>query len=200
LDGIVRMTQEPSKAPLYLRFVGALFTGNAVKVPQPPAEIKSFEGWTPEQLEVVVETAKGELDRQTVNLDRVLGRSQALFTTILALSGLWLTVAPTRLEFVWQSARIAETTLLLLAAALYLVALAGSVALIATRKQYGAISVLELAKWNAFDLLKLAHDYEWIVPIGREVTNHHITVFGTAVKYTVAASIAFGIARLLQIG
>jgi hypothetical protein len=183
--------------PLYPRFVGALFTGRTVALPS-PSQIGSLKGWGKDGLSAVINVATAQLDAQIASLDRVLSRAQLLFTTLLGLIALLFALAPA----IWASQSIAwgeiiPRALLVLSGLLFLGALLGAAALIAVRKEFDGMSATVLSDWDKFDTERMASDYAECVGIGELTTNAHLTVFGTAVRLTLAGALLLGGAWLM---
>lgn len=183
-----------AKWPLYPRFVGALFTGRTVALPD-PRPTGALKGWSKAGLDAVIAVAKAQLDAQMASLDRVLSRAQLLFTTLLGLIALLFALAPT--IWVGQSTAWGEIIprgLVLLSGLLFLLALLGAAALIAVRKEFEGMSATVLSNWVKFDPEQVAREYAECVGIGELTTNAHLTVFGTAVRLTLTGALLLGAA------
>lgn len=180
--------------PLYPRFVLSLLTGHKVALRE-PADVGQLTRWKAQGLESVIAIASGQLESQRASLDRMLSRAQLLFTTLIALLALLFGVA----GGVWASSiplwgEVIPRFLLVTAIALLTIALLGTAALIAVRKEFDAMSATELSKWASFDKERLAREYAECVGIGEKTNNAHLTVFGTAVRLTLYGTIALGLA------
>lgn len=185
---------EPKYAnwPLYPRFIGALFTGRTVAL-RAPRTTGSLKGWSKDGLAAVIDVATAQLDAQMASLDRVLSRAQLLFTTLLGLIALLFALAPT----IWVTQSIAwgeivPRGLLLLSGLLFLIGLLGTAALIAVRKEFDGMSATVLSNWDKFDSERVAREYAECVGVGELTTNAHLTVFGTAVRLTLAGALLLG--------
>ncbi|MFZ2227189.1 MAG: hypothetical protein WA090_05315 [Candidatus Nanopelagicaceae bacterium] len=183
--------------PFYPRFIGALFTGGLVTMPI-STKPGSLEGWPDAALQTLIEEGRRQLDDQMMSLERILSRAQLLFTTVLGLIALYGSTATEMWKNTDFNSRVLVVRLLLiLSAVLLLLALLGAAALIANRKAYEGISAAVISRWEGFDLKKLAEDYAASVGPGDETNNAHLTVFGTAVRFTVSAAISLGFAWLV---
>ena len=132
------------------------------------------------------------------SLDRVLSRAQLLFTTLLGLIALLFALAPT----IWVTQSIAwgeivPRGLLLLSGLLFLIGLLGAAALIAVRKEFDGMSATVLSNWDKFDSERVAREYAECVGVGELTTNAHLTVFGTAVRLTLAGALLLGAAWVM---
>lgn len=74
---------------VYAQHVLALFRPGSVGPAHPadPNKPGDLEGWSPEDLELLVEEGRRQTDRQTADLERVRGRAQVLLALSLALTG-----------------------------------------------------------------------------------------------------------------
>jgi hypothetical protein len=181
-----------ARPPLYPRFIWALLSGAKIELAEAPPSGK-LRSWSQEGLASVTEIAATQLAAQRAQLDRLLGRAQLLFTTLLGLFALLVALAPG----IWSSQTPLwegwiPRSLLLLSAALLLIALLGAAALIAVRKDFDAISAIVLSNWEAFDIERLAREYAASVGTGQMTNDAHLTVFGTAVRFTLYGALALG--------
>jgi hypothetical protein len=82
-----------ARPPLYPRFIWALLSGAKIELAEAPPSGK-LRSWSQEGLASVTEIAATQLAAQRAQLDRLLGRSQLLFTTLLGLFALLVALAP----------------------------------------------------------------------------------------------------------
>ena len=180
--------------PLYPRFIWSLLTGRPVAMHESPRS-GELANWSKEGLEAVITVASTELASQRGQLDRMLGRAQLLFTTLLGLVALLVGMSAN----VWASSMVlggewTPRVLLLLSAALFLLALLGAAAIMAVRKEYDGMSAIPLSNWDEFDPERLAREYAASVGKGHETNAAHLTVFGVAVRLTLYGVVALALA------
>jgi len=174
--------------------VWAMLRLKQLKLDEPRHVAKSVKGWSAESLDTLIEESRREHDSQERSLDRILSRSQLLFTTDLALLAFYGTVA----SAVWADSSLAWAVclqhVLLVAAGLVLVfALLGSASLIASRKPFEGVSAVVMSKWEVFDLERLANDYTGSLATGDMTNNAHLSVFGSVVRMTLLAPLLGGL-------
>lgn len=181
---------------LYAQFICAFLFGTRIDTGK-PRDVGTFKGWTPSQLQTVVDVARRQLDAQKASLDRTIARSQFLFTTLLALAAVGAKVAAD----IWVSPptgfTIASRVVLIVSVLLLGGALLGASAVIAVRKNYEDITATVLSEWKKFDLARLAREYTECLDPGEMTTNAQLTVFGKAVRLTLFGSVTLGIAFVL---
>lgn len=183
-----------STAFWYWRMVWAMLRLKQLKLDEPRHVAKPVKGWSAESLYALIEESRREHDSQKSSLDRILSRSQFLFTTDLALLAFYGTVA----SAVWVDSSLAWAVclqrVLIVAAGLVLVlSLLGSASLIASRKPFEGVSAVVMSKWEMFDLEHLANDYTGSLATGDMTNNVHLSVFGSVVRMTLLAALLGGL-------
>jgi hypothetical protein len=183
--------------PLYPRFVIALLTGSSVAMPKSSAT-GALSGWSTQACNTVIDEARRQLDDQKSSLDRTLSRAQFLFTTLLGLVAVVATATPhiwANSSWCWPS--LIPKVLFISGGCLLVIALLGATAVIAVRKNYEGVSAAVLSRWHTFDVERLAREYAECVDLGEHTGNAHLTVFGTAVRFTLYGALCFGVAWVL---
>lgn len=185
-----RTSSAPTNRFLLFKFIRSLFTGNLVKLPASGIPVGAMAGWSKEGLEQVIRVAVAQIDGQHAALDRTLSRAQVLLTTLLALAAIAIGTGPN----IWNGragqwnewpARIA-----LLAAGLFLLlALVGTVAVIAVRKSFDGMHAALLSQQSEYSLHQTAKEYAECVDAGDVTANAHLSVFGTTVRLTLVGSL-----------
>ncbi|MGX5681805.1 hypothetical protein [Schumannella luteola] len=185
------MTQKRSATwPLYPRFIAALITGGTIAL-RTDGKVGKLKGWDDAAIDAVISIASGQLESQRAALDRMISRAQFLFTTLLGLLTLVFSATPS----IWASKtpfydELVPRVLLALSIGLLVIALLGTAALIAVKKEFDAISASVLSRWKSFDRTRLAVEYAKCIDVGEQTNNAHLTAFGTSVRLTLYGVIA----------
>jgi hypothetical protein len=144
-------------------------------------EPDDISGWSADELRLLVEEGRRQLDRQRAELERVQTRAQFLFTTAVALLAV----------FVSQTDRIGGGAAVLWALGLAAVAwgMLGAAALMSVRAEFGGIDSTRLSHQQASEVLfSLARAYSSTVRVGENTVATRITVFRDAVLLVVVGA------------
>jgi hypothetical protein len=174
--------------------VWAMFRLQMLKLDEPTYVAKPVNGWSDEGLKAIIDESRRELDDQKSSLDRILSRSQFLFSTVLALLAFFGTVA----SAIWPDKSVDwavwATRILIVAAGCVLVlALLGSASLIASRKPFVRISAVVISSWDKYELEHLANEYSGALATGDMTVNAHLSVYGSAVRLTLLGALLAGV-------
>ena len=178
------------RLPLSIAFGCAVLLGGAVEPdsvnPNLPSELNSID--TDEDLQLIVDEGRRQLDAQVNRLDRVNSRAQALLTAALVVLA-FAASGFRRLE------RVHDATLVS-CWALWVIALAGIVsgttvaaAVMVVRADFDAIDTTQMSHWKPPLLHALANDYTKAVILGETTVAARITAFRQATRLVCWAAI-----------
>ena len=193
MTGTAKSPTNRSTAFWYRRMVWAMLKLKTLKLDDPVHVAREVAGWSDDGLNALIDESRRELDDQKSSLDRILSRSQFLFSTDIALLAFYGTVA----GVIWPDksaewAIWAARTLIATAGCLLVIALLGSASLIAVRKPFAAISAVVISSWDNYELERLANEYTGVLATGDMTVNAHLSVYGSAVRLTVFAALLAG--------
>lgn len=168
---------------VYFRHVGALLlpgvdAGEFTVHRTEPADVSE---WEPDELRLLVEEGRKQLDRQRTEQERVQTRAQYLFTTAAALLAV----------FVSQTDHLNSLALIGWAVGLVVLTLGllGAAALMSVRAQFGGIDASLLSHQQPGSVLvRLAGAYASAVRTGENTIATRITVFRDAVFLVLAGA------------
>ncbi len=180
------MSSFKAEASVYADHVGSLLVpGRKVKthesVAGPAAETGTLEGWTDDDLQLLLEEGRRTLDRQASGLDRVRGTAQVLLPTATAL----LVIFGTELQRVqlepttWL--RWAMYGLWFLGTLLVLLSGLGAAAILSVRGEFGAVLPTLLSQEKTPVLRETARAYAEQMAIGANTVATRITLVRDAV-------------------
>jgi hypothetical protein len=185
------MTQEehlPSEATVYLGHLLGLWPGKEVPTYKVHVTVpKDTSSWSPEELTLLVEEGRRQLDRQSSDLECIRGRAQFLFTTALGL----LIIVFADAKTIVTSNNLGPFALWCLAILLSILTLLGAASIITARKELGLIDAAKLTTTERPILPELAAAYGRCVRIGENTVATQVTVFRDAVLLLTLAGALF---------
>jgi hypothetical protein len=191
-----RKSERPSEASLFLGQLVGLWPGRrVVTLDVHRSEPGDLNDWGEDDLKLLIAEGQRQLDRQVAELERIRARSQVLFTTNLAVGGLFAAVfvlaakEPDMLSFVF----------LLLGFLLWLASSLVSLSVIVASREIGAIDATLLSRQPKGVTRQLATSYARTVKIGANTCATVLTVFRDAAMVAFLASILLGIAWIVAI-
>lgn len=182
------LTGRFAEARLYLVYCAALLhPGRALPTFTEPAVVSiDLDSDADDELALIIEEGRRQLDRQMADLERIRNRAGALATVSLALAAAVVTKTADALKAHW-----AVAALWVLACALAVLAVAGAAAVLSARAVFGQTDTLTAAQGARPFRRYLAEAYAESVAVGEETVRTFLTVFRDAVTLTVSSALAF---------
>jgi hypothetical protein len=177
-----------AEARLYLIYCAALLhPGRTVPTFAEPAPTTiSLDTHADDELMLVIEEGRRQLDRQIADLDRIRNRAGALATVSLALTVAIATKAADILQHHW-----ALIAMWAWACAMAVLAVAGAASVLSARAVFGRTDAQMAAQGPRPVRSHLAEAYAEVAGVGEETVSTFLTVFRGAVTLTVASALAF---------
>ncbi len=171
---------------LYLRYVAALLRpGREVPVfdePRDPSEkLSSFSN---DDRRIVIDEARQQLARQREDVQRNHTRAATLLTVALAELAYAAASGPAIVQAHWS-----VIVLWALSGIAALLALAGAIAVLTVRADYGIIDTAAMTGWSPPLLPRLAREYATAVGPGEATNNARLTVLRDAVFLAVISAL-----------
>ena len=163
-----------------LHVLGLLMPGQEIPVfAAHPVEPKPLERWESDDLQIMVDEGRRQLDRQTSDLELIRGRAQWLFTVgaavVAALGGSFAAVRPGwALSILW-----------LFGTAMVAYGVAGAAAIMAVRADFNTIDTAVLSSVERPVLRSLAGSYSRMLALGENTVATRLTVFRQAVVFVI---------------
>jgi hypothetical protein len=186
----------PSEAKVFLQHILGLWPGKRVPVFRVhEAEPGDVTNWATEDLGLLIDEGRRQLDRQGRDLEQIRGRAQYVLTATLGLVVLLFAGARTMAEadsvwpfLVWSLA-IGSTVLGLL----------GTAAVVVASKDMGVIDATRLSQQQQGIRSTLAAAYARVVRVGENTLATHLTVFRDAVLLVLLGAALYGAAWLIAV-
>ncbi len=187
----------PNEAILYLCQFRGLWPGAKVlTLDVHTAQPGDLEGWSDEELQVLVGEGQRQLDGQTAELERVRSRSQARFTTNLVVGGLYGAV----FGLASSNSDTVAIVVWLAGALLWLSSTLGALSIVVGNRELGAIDSTRLSAQPAGGVLRaLASGYARAVKSGANTCATVLTVFRDAFLLASASALVLGVAWMMAI-
>jgi hypothetical protein len=170
---------------IYLRHIlGLLQPGRQVVVPAAhQVQASSLDNWTEEDLTLMIEEGRRQLDRQYSDFEHLLSRAQWLFTVGAAV------IASLVAAFAKSQAGGPPVVLRALAFAFVVYGVAGAGAIMVVRADFSTIDTATLSQRTPPIRKELAGDYSAMLGKGENTVAARLTVFHEAVLYLVIGGI-----------
>ena len=188
--------KQPSEVLLFLGQLVGLWPGARVAT----LDIHRFDpgdlnDWSEDDLKLLIAEGQRQLDGQVAELERVRARSQVLFTTNLAVGGLFagVFVLAAKEQDIWSF------VLLFLGIVLWLASSLVSLSVIVARREIGRIDATLLSRQPKSVANQLARSYARTVKTGADTCATVLTVFRDAAMVAFIASILLGVAWIVAI-
>jgi hypothetical protein len=153
-----------------------------------------LEGWTHEDLTLMIAEGRRQFDEQVAHLERIRGRAQWLFSTGLALGAVIAAVGAQ----VFQHGQAGVTLIWVIGIVTATWALLGAVAILTVRADFEGIATKVLADYPPPVEEQLARDYAEMLEGGDLTVNTVLTLFRQAVLWMIVGSYATLLAFLLS--
>ena len=180
-----------------------LFGGHIDPEHENPNQPGTLEGYSDDDLQLVVEQARIQMERQDGRYRHATDRSQVLLTVDLALLG-FLAALLAHVLKLHGGLRDWALVLWALAALLGVVGTGVAAAVIAVKAPFTAIDATIVSAWNPPILKRLAQEYASAVRAGELTADLRVTAFQRATRIAVwaavLAAIAFGLCAVKGCG
>lgn len=188
--------RRPAEWYLYLAQLPGLWAGSAVPTyslnTEPAASLDDVDE---DDLKLLLDVARSQLDQSEQQLEQIRQRSQFLFTTALALVGLATLV----LRTVVINMSLWGFVIWSIAALLLLLGLLGAVGVIVNRKVMGTIDAAWLTRQTGPWLRALVSNAIEAVVVSRTTVANQLTYFRDAVLLTIGGSLLLGAAWITAV-
>jgi len=177
---------------IYLRHVAGLFRpGRLIVVPAAhQVQSGSLDGWGEEDLKLIIEEGRRQLDRQNSNFEHILSRAQWVFTVGVAIVAA-LTAALFKSRPSWPTIAVGA-----LAFVVVVYGVAGAASIMVVRADFKTIDTALLSQRTPPIQKGLAADYSTMIATGENTIAARLTVFHEAVLYLIIGGI-LGLAGVL---
>jgi hypothetical protein len=177
-----------AEARLYLRYCATLLHPGRIlpTFADPAPYIGNLDHFQEEDLALLIEEGRRQLDRQAVDLDRIRNRAGALATVSLALTAASVAKSADVLTRHWTVVAAWAVS-----CALAVLAVAGAAAVLAGRAVFGRMDTRLAAQGPRPTRKYLAAGYIEQVSTGEETVRTFLTVFRDAVALAVASALIF---------
>lgn len=177
-----------AEARLYLYYCVALFhPGRTMPTfAEPEPHTRDILPLSDEELSLLIEEGRRQLDRQMADMDRIRNRAGALATVSLALTAAIVSKLPEVLHRHWTLISLWSVS-----CALAFLAVAGAASILAARAVLGRIDTRLAAQGLRPLRSDLAEAYVELVSTGEETVRTFLTVFRDAVTLVVVAALVF---------
>jgi hypothetical protein len=178
-----------------LHVIALIRPGRLAPTHLPPVEAKAdLSRWADEELTLMIEEGRRQLDRQFDSLEKVRGRAQWLFSIALVLAGAAASLATSIFPrpscwalLFWIMCLVATSWSAL-----------GFAATITVNARFGAIAANKLSRYAPPIKLALATAYAEMLDIGEQTLNTRLTVLRQAVVWLIVGA-ALALATLLYL-
>lgn len=177
-----------AEARLYLVYcVALLHPGHTMPTfAEPEPHTRDVPPLSDEELGLLMEEGRRQIDRQMADLDRIRNRAGALATVALALIAAVMGKLADVLDHHWSLIALWATS-----CAMAVLSVAGAASILSARAVLGRTDTRLAAQGTRPMRASLAEAYVGTVSIGEETIRTFLTVFRDAVTLAVAAALAF---------
>ncbi|MFD4034778.1 hypothetical protein ACFWVP_30820 [Streptomyces sp. NPDC058637] len=177
-----------AEARLYLYYCVALFhPGRTMPTfAEPEPHTRDILPLSDDELTLLIEEGRRQLDRQMADMDRIRTRAGALATVALALTAAVVSKLPDVLQRHWTLISLWGVS-----CALAFLAVAGAASILSARAVLGRIDTRLAAQGLRPLRSDLAEAYVELVSTGEETVRTFLTVFRDAVTLVVVAALVF---------
>jgi hypothetical protein len=157
-----------------------------------PTSAQPLDNWPTEDLSLMIDEGRRQLDRQLSDLERIRGRAQWLFTV-----GAAITTALAG-GFVAEGSHGWLFVLWILGLALLVIGVGGAAAVMTVRADFKTIDTAVLSGYKPPAQSALARDYSRMLRLGEDTVATRLTIFRQAVLYVILGGYTGLLALLLD--
>lgn len=180
----------------FSEILGLFSPGHEVPLfPTRPLEPGALEAWSADELSVLIDEGRRQLDTQASRLDSVRTRAQIVLTTCIAV----LALVAGGLRTIADAESICAFSLWSIGVAADVLAALGAAAVIVVRKDMGNIHATAVSQLEPPILQELAASYARTVRVGERTIAREVTVLRDAVLLSLVAVASYAISWALAV-